>query len=106
MPERIYTLQSSRSFLKTNADPSTTNGCEPLQIPTFLKVGALLRLVKRSGINKAVINIMWAAVSRFKFRLWICRRSAKIGRTAGLNKAIINVMWVAVSRFKFAVPTD
>ena len=56
MPERIYTLQSSRSFLKTNADPSTTNGCDPLQIPTFLKVGALLRLAKRSGINKAMIE--------------------------------------------------
>ena len=42
-----------------------------------------------------------AAVSRFKFRLWNCRRSTKISRTAGLNKEIIDIMWVAVSRFRF-----
>ena len=42
--------------MKTNANPSTTNGCDPHQIPTFLKVGALLRLAKRSGINKAMIS--------------------------------------------------
>ncbi len=41
-----------------------------------------------------------AAVSRFKFRLWNCRRSAKISRTAWLNKAIINIKrsrWKAVT---------
>ncbi len=57
-PKGYNNLQSLRSFLKTNADPSTMNGCDPPQIPTFLKVGALLRLVKRSGINKAIINII------------------------------------------------
>ena len=31
-------------------------GNVPLQIPTFLKVGALLRLAKRSGINDAMIT--------------------------------------------------
>ena len=39
---------------------------------------------------------------RFKFRLWNCRRSAKISRTAWLNKAIINIKrsrWKAVTAF-------
>ena len=44
------------SYARKYIYPSTTNGCEPLQIPTFLKVGALLRLVKRSVINKAMIT--------------------------------------------------
>ena len=33
------------------ASNSDLCGNVPLQIPTFLKVGALLKLVKRSGIN-------------------------------------------------------
>ena len=39
---------------KASSAPPTTSGNVPLQIPTFLKVGALLRLAKRSGINKAI----------------------------------------------------
>ena len=44
-----------------------------------------------AGSNKAIINIKRTAMCRFKFRLWNCRRSAKISETAGLNKAIINI---------------
>ena len=47
-----------------------------------------------------------AAVSRFKFRLWNCRRSAKISRTAWLNKAIINIKrsrWKAVTALNIIV---
>ena len=52
----------------------------PPQIPTFLKVGERLRLVKRSGINDIFDLLRRSAVSRIKFRP------------------------AAVSRFKFAVP--
>ena len=39
----------------------------PPQIPTFLKVGERLRLVKRSGINDIFGLLRPAAVSRIKF---------------------------------------
>ena len=39
----------------------------PLQIPTFLKVGERLRLVKRSGINDIFDLLRRAGVTRFKF---------------------------------------
>ena len=52
----------------------------PHQIPTFLKVGERLRLVKRSGINDIFDLLRRAAMCRIKFRP------------------------AAVSRFKFAVP--
>ena len=55
-------------------------GCEPLQIPTFLKVGKRLRLVKRS----ALYNI---EESRFDFSK---RLSKQVGYLAGVPFSCIS----------------
>ena len=46
-----YTTALAKNQIKNAA-----GGCEPLQVPTFLKTGALLRLAKRSVINAEIGN--------------------------------------------------
>ncbi len=76
--------------MKTNADPSTTNGCDPLQIPTFLKVGALLRLVKRSGINKAMISRQAVGCDPHQIPTFLkVGALLRLVKRSGINKAMI-----------------
>lgn len=58
------------------------------EVSSMKNVGEMVDIINPEPNGESPLTIPPAAVSCLKFRLWNCRRSAKISRTAELHKAI------------------